>query len=74
MAGQPDRDNEHETRRILDRIARESAPHPLRLNPSVPDEDENDPIEQWGKRIGRVLGPVLAIAMLIGVGYYVYHS
>lgn len=69
MAGQPDRDNEHETRRILDRIARESAPHSTRI-----EEDENDPIERWGTLIGRGLGLVVTIAMLIGVGYYLYHS
>lgn len=75
MAGQPDRDNEHETRRILDRIARESAPHPTRLEfPRVPEEDENDPIERWGTLIGRGLGLVLTIAMLIAVGYYLHNS
>ena len=74
MAGkEPDRDIE--SRRILDRIAREadsSAP-PLvsrtakrtRDHLTAADADPADPIEYWGTRIGRVIGLVVTIGLIV---------
>ncbi|WP_379065448.1 hypothetical protein ACFJIU_27885 [Mesorhizobium sp. UC74_2] len=59
------------SRRILDRIARETEPGGLPSDRHAADQGDFDPIEYWGTRIGRVLGVILAIAMLIAVGYYI---
>lgn len=71
MAGTADRDSEHESRRILDRIARETEPGGLPSDRHSGDRSNiDDPIEYWGTRIGRTLGLVLAVAMMIAVVYY----
>lgn len=61
-----DRD-EREARRILERVARET-------EPSGPAQDigavRDDPIEYWGTRIGRALGLVLAVAMMVWLGLF----
>ncbi|MEK1887458.1 MAG: hypothetical protein AAAB35_07725 [Phyllobacterium sp.] len=60
-----------ESRRILDRIERESAVHgnPIvtraKRHFSAEDADAADPIELWGTRIGRLLGLLVLIAMFI---------
>ncbi|PLP56763.1 hypothetical protein CYK37_23410 [Mesorhizobium loti] len=71
MAGHADRDSEHESRRILDRIARETEPGGLPSDRHGHDHSDFDPIEYWGTRIGRVLGLVLTIAIVIAAGYYI---
>jgi hypothetical protein len=71
---EPDRDTE--SRRILDRIASEadsSAPPPLvsrtakrtRDHLTAADADPADPIEYWGTRIGRVIGLVVTIGLIV---------
>ncbi len=33
----------------------------------TPDNDENDPIELWGTRIGRGLGFLITIGIILGL-------
>lgn len=67
-----DRDRERESRRILDRMARESDPsgslaartaRRVRDHVEASDADQDDRIELWGTRIGRVLGLVLLVVL-----------
>lgn len=77
MAGR--RDDENESRRILDRVARETAPggvspiaraaRSARDHVTAADSDRSDPIEYWGTRIGRTLGLVIAIGLLAWLVY-----
>jgi hypothetical protein len=62
-----------ESRRILDRIARESDPsgslavrtaRRVEKHMRAEDADQADPIEVWGTRIGRVIGIVLLVVLL----------
>jgi len=61
-----------ESRRILDRIARESDPsgslavrtaRRVGKHMRAEDADPSDPIEVWGTRIGRVIGIVLLVVL-----------
>ncbi len=74
MAGrEPDRDTE--SRRILDRIARDadSSPSPLvsrtakrtRDHLTASDADPADPIEYWGTRIGRAIGLIVTVGVIV---------
>ena len=65
-----------ESRRILDRIARESEGggtsyhgaqdrRGMRDHLAAADADQSDPIEHIGTRIGRILGFVLTIGLLL---------
>ncbi len=74
MAGTRDGESDAESRRILERVAREE---PIRHRPSgrgterardhlaADDADQNDWIEIWGTRIGRALGMVAIAAFLV---------
>lgn len=37
------------------------------MNRQIPDNDENDPIELWGTRIGRGLGLLMTIGIILGL-------
>ena len=74
MAGkEPDRDIE--SRRILDRVAREagSGSMPLvsrtarraRDHLAANDADPADPIEYWGTRIGRAIGLAVTFGLVV---------
>lgn len=75
MASHRDSDGEKESRRILDRIARESEgggasymtrkTAEMRDHLAAADVDKADPIEHLGTRIGRILGFVLTIGLLL---------
>ncbi len=75
MASPRDSDGEKESRRILDRIARESEgggtayvarkAGKVRDHLTAADVDQSDPIEHMGTRIGRVLGFVLTIGLIL---------
>ncbi|MEW6633606.1 MAG: hypothetical protein AB1440_22275 [Pseudomonadota bacterium] len=77
MAGR--QDDEKESRRILERVARETAPggtafvaraaKGARDHVNAADADRSDPIEYWGTRIGRTLGLVIAIGLLAWLVY-----
>ncbi|MEP6566798.1 MAG: hypothetical protein ABJB10_16830 [Mesorhizobium sp.] len=74
-------DNDSESRRIIERVARETDPggtsfiartaKGARDHVTATDADRSDPIEVWGTRIGRVLGLVIAIGLLIWLVYFV---
>ncbi|WP_192249658.1 hypothetical protein [Mesorhizobium silamurunense] len=73
------RDDENESRRILERVARETAPggtsfvaraaKDARDHVTAADTDRSDPIEYWGTRIGRTLGLIIAIGLLAWLVY-----
>ncbi|WP_421915697.1 hypothetical protein [Mesorhizobium sp.] len=73
MAGR--QDSEDESRRILERIARETDPAGASFvaravkdahdHVTAADADRSDPIEYWGTRVGRTLGLVLAVGLMI---------
>ncbi|MEI9404575.1 hypothetical protein [Mesorhizobium argentiipisi] len=75
------RDDETESRRILERVARETAPggasfvtrtaKDARDHVTAADADRADPIEYWGTRIGRTLGVMIAIGLLVWLVYAV---
>lgn len=75
MAQPRDSDGEKESRRILDRIARESEgggrsylsrkSAQVRDHLSAADVDKADSIEHIGTRIGRILGFVLTIGIVL---------
>lgn len=72
---QRDRDNAVESRRILDRVAREAgsgetpfvsrAARRARDHFAAADADPDDGIEYWGTRIGRVLGLAICAGLLV---------
>jgi len=84
MAGPPDSERERESRRILSGIARETEPGGASFiartakgahdHLTAADADPADRIEYWGTRIGRVLGLVLAVAMLIWLVLFVVQA
>lgn len=75
MASPQDSDDEKESRRILERIARESEgggasylarkTGEMRDHLVAADVDKADPVEHIGTRIGRILGFVLTIGLLV---------
>lgn len=68
-------DSEKESRRILERVARETDPSGtsfvartakgMRDHVAAADADRTDPIEVWGTRIGRIIGLLLALGMMV---------
>lgn len=79
MAGRGD-DAERESRRILERIQRETDPSGSLLGKAAKgahnhvtaaDVDPADKIEYWGTRIGRALGLLLAVALLAWLVYFI---
>ncbi|TSE13607.1 hypothetical protein C1D09_003185 [Mesorhizobium intechi] len=68
-------DSDRESRRILERVARETDPagtsfvartkKGVRDHVSAADADRTDPIEVWGTRIGRILGLLLALGLMV---------
>jgi hypothetical protein len=68
-------DSERESRRILERIARETDPSGtsfvaratkgMRDHVAAADADRADPIEVWATRIGRTIGLLLTIGLMV---------
>ena len=76
MATTRDQDDARDARRILDRVARQAeaggAPDQRRVSSFVSTPEAADPIEILGTRIGRALGLVLTIGLVIGlIGFVV---
>lgn len=77
-------DNDSESRRIIERMARETDPggtsflartaKSARDHVAAVDADRSDPIEYWGTRIGRALGLIVAIGLLIWLVLFVTQS
>ncbi|AZO10733.1 MULTISPECIES: hypothetical protein [unclassified Mesorhizobium] len=73
------RDDDTESRRILERVARETTPGGKSFiartvkgahdRVTAADVDRSDPIEYWGTRIGRMLGLIIAIGLLAWLVY-----
>jgi hypothetical protein len=79
MAGTRDGDRSAESRRILDRVAREQhsglglvgrGTERAREHLAADDADQSDWIEVWGTRIGRSLGVVFIVAFLVWLVNY----
>ncbi|WP_269931976.1 hypothetical protein [Aminobacter sp. HY435] len=80
MASPRDSDGEKESRRILDRIARESEgggksyvarkSEQMHGHLTAADVDKADRIEHIGTRIGRTLGFILTVGMLLWLIQY----
>jgi hypothetical protein len=71
MADPSDRERSAESQRILDQVERESKrgghfalPRRARDHLKAADADQSDRIEVLGTRIGRVLGPILIVALV----------
>jgi hypothetical protein len=74
-------DSDKESRRILERVARETDPagnsfvaratKGLHDHVTAADADRADPIEVWGTRIGRTLGLLLALGLMVWLVLYV---
>jgi len=79
MAGRQDSDRE--SRRILERVAQETDPagtsfvarttKGVRDHVGAADADRTDPIEVWGTRIGRTLGLLLTLGLMVWLVLYV---
>jgi hypothetical protein len=79
MARPTDGDRDAESRRILDRVERDShrsrsgifggATDWARVHIAADDADPNDWVEVWGTRIGRSIGLVIVVAFLVWVLY-----
>ena len=79
MAGTRDGDRDAESRRILDRVAREQhsglgflrrGTARARGHLAANDADQNDWIEVWGTRIGRTIGAIVIVAFLVWIVSY----
>ena len=76
------RDEHRDSGRILDRVAREAdsssfairAAQRARDHVAASDVDRDDPVEVWGTRIGRVLGLVLMVGLLVWLVVFVTRS
>lgn len=74
-------DSDAESRRIIERVARETDPggasflartaRGARDHVTAADADRSDPIEYWGTRIGRAAGLLIAIGLLIWLVLFV---
>ncbi|MBX3598740.1 MAG: hypothetical protein KF874_14315 [Rhizobiaceae bacterium] len=69
MAKQQKNDELAESRRILGQIEQETtygrAAQKLRNHLGAADADQNDVIETWGTRIGRIIGFLFTIAIIL---------
>jgi hypothetical protein len=75
MAGPSDGERSAESRRILDRVAREADSSGLDLlgrtterarnHIAAADADQKDWAELWGTRIGRTIGAIALVALVI---------
>jgi tetrahydromethanopterin S-methyltransferase subunit G len=73
MAERRDKDDEAESRRIIERVTQESEPggvvrrtaQRLEDHLSAADAEPDDRIEKWGTRIGRGIGLLLTIGLIL---------
>lgn len=73
-----DRERQAESRQILDRIAREAdgsgllggAARRTGAHLAAQDADQDDRIELWGTRIGRMLGLVITLGLFVWLIVY----
>lgn len=76
VASRREQDRQDESRRILDRVTRESEAAPsllgsatkrMRDHLSAADTDPADRIEYWGTRVGRGLGLLITLAIIVAL-------
>lgn len=71
-----DQEAEAESRRILDRVGRESEGSSMmtrmRDHVAATDAEQNDPIELWGTRIGRAIAVTTLTALILWLLLYVF--
>jgi len=77
----PDQDRSTESRRILDRVEREAhvgtpsfvgaATRRLRDHVTAVTAAQDDPVEYWATRVGRMLGFVISVALIVGLIIFV---
>jgi hypothetical protein len=75
------RDDDSQSRRIIERVSNEGGlggaslvsrvAKGARDHVTAAETDRSDPIEVWGTRIGRTLGLVFALGLLIWLVYFV---
>jgi hypothetical protein len=75
MAAGKETGGERESRRILDRVAREAdsssssavsrTTKRARDHLSAADADQSDAIEYWGTRIGRAMGLIMTVGLIV---------
>ncbi len=75
------RDEDSESHRIIERVAHEGGlgdgslvsrvAKGARDHVTAAEADRSDPIEVWGTRIGRTLGLIFALGLLIWLVYFV---
>ncbi|MCR4265633.1 hypothetical protein [Nitratireductor sp. ZSWI3] len=66
---------ETESRRILERVGRESESSMLgrvRDHVTANDVRKDDPVELWGTRIGRTIAVTVLVALIAWLFYYVF--
>ncbi|WP_295807881.1 hypothetical protein [uncultured Nitratireductor sp.] len=67
---------ETESRRILDRVSRESEGSSMmtraRDHIAASDAEQSDPIELWGTRIGRAIAVTALTALILWLLLYVF--
>lgn len=59
-----DEDRQRESDAILKQVDQQSEKITWSTNTTDPGHDENDPIEIWGKRLGRIIGYVFALYLI----------
>ncbi len=74
MSVEHDQERARESRRILDRVAREAdsstpsfvaaSARRLRDHVGAVNESQADPVEYWATKVGRALGLIITIALL----------
>lgn len=64
-----DAERRNESRRILDRVAREAD-----ASGHGAQGQDDDRIEYWGTRIGRALGLAITVALMAWLAYYIAWS
>ena len=79
-----DENDERESRRILDRVSREAgsgmptflsdASQRLRDHVAAVNATQGDPIEYWGTRVGRGLGFVISLVLIVGLLIYLFQG
>lgn len=81
--GNPGRERQDEAERILERLAREpTGPQAMvrrglsrtSKHLSADDAPENDPIELWATRVGRWLGLIITLAIIVWLISYLMQS
>ena len=81
MPDDPHDERQRESRRIIERVAREAesggrtvidrVARRARDHVAAADVDPQDRIEYWGTRIGRVLGVLLALGLIVWLTIFV---